>query len=155
MQFVHRGNKVQVYKYDGFDKEKKRSRLKFLGSMAKDDLRGWKYEWKLEQAIKGLDEQDKREVKGKLTQLRRDAFFTPLPWQILQSVEFMRKMDYEEMLKLLCSKHDDDKETWEERLVLGIYLMSAKIANHSTDEKRREFFERVRDAHVFVFRKTD
>lgn len=154
MQFVHRGNKVQVYKYDGFDKEKKRSRLKFLGSMAKDDLKGWVYEWKLEKAIKELDEKDKQEIKEKLTQLRRDAFLSPLPWQILQSAVFMQKMDHEEMAALLRSKTDDE-QTWEESLVFALYLMSKQIANHSTDEKRREFFARVRDAHDIVFRKTD
>lgn len=155
MQFIHRGNKVQVYRYDGFDKDKKRSRLKFLGSMAKHDVHGWTYERKLERALDELEESDKREVKDKLTQLRRDAFLSPLPWQILQAATLMEKMDHGEMAALLRSNADDEKGTWEERLVSNIYKMSMQIANNSTDEKSRKFFEQVRDAHKAIFRKTD
>lgn len=37
MQFRQRGNKIQVYKYAGYDTEKKRAKMEFLGSM---DLEG-------------------------------------------------------------------------------------------------------------------
>ena len=60
MQFRRRGNKIQVYKYAGYDTEKKRAKMEFLGSM---DLEGWPGH-KLAARMSSLSEGEQAELKA-------------------------------------------------------------------------------------------
>lgn len=60
MQFRRRGNKIQVYKYAGYDTEKKRAKMEFLGSM---DLEGWPGH-KLAARMSSLSEEEQAELKA-------------------------------------------------------------------------------------------
>ena len=60
MQFRRRGNKIQVYKYAGYDTEKKRAKMEFLGSM---DLEGWPGH-KLAARMSSLSDEEQAELKA-------------------------------------------------------------------------------------------
>ena len=60
MQFRQRGNKIQVYKYAGYDTEQKRAKMEFLGSM---DLEGWPGH-KLATRMSSLSEEEQAELKA-------------------------------------------------------------------------------------------
>ena len=65
MQFRQRGNRIQVYKYAGYDTEKKRAKMALLGSM---DLDGWPGS-KLAVRMSSLSEEEKAEIKSYQKQL--------------------------------------------------------------------------------------
>lgn len=150
MQFVPRGNKIQVYKYTGYNKEKKRPVLSFLGSMEKDGKPGWK----LEMAISKLDEKDRQEFKEKQRVIKQAAILGGLPWQLLEVCMVMQKMSNDEIVSVLNSKDDEGSATtWQERIALYFRLISEAIAANARDEKIYEFFSGVRDAYLVTFNK--
>lgn len=151
MQFVRRGEKIQVYKYAGYDKEKKRSKLTFLGSMEKDGTLGRK----LDSSMRDLDEKDKSEIKEKQRILKQDALLRELPTQMLFGQEAMEKMSHDEMHELLNFKDSAIGRTWQEQFAFYLSVMSEYIAFNTNDKKIAEYFEHVRDAYHTIFRKTD
>lgn len=157
MQFVRRGDKygnggkVQVYKYAGYDKEKKRSRLQFLGSMELDG----KFGRKLERSFEGLDEKEKKEIKEKQRKLKQMAVLGDLPWEMLEASEALRKMGIEEMAALFGSKYFENGKTWQEDFAKYLAIVSKYIALNTNDNKIGAFFEQIGNNYDIVFRKTD
>ena len=133
MQFRQRGKKIQVYRYAGYDTEKKRAKMELLGSM---DLEGWPGH-KLAARISSLSEEEKAELKAYQKHLE-ESYSQKTGEKILQELA-VTLMKADDALKSSRGEVVGQKwEEWSEGVTFWLHRIGETIKRIERDRQTGE-----------------